>query len=81
MGREQELKKQDLSMEENLTMEETFEALDNIVKQLESGEASLEDAFVMYQKGMELLKECSKKIDTVEKKMLILNENGDLREF
>ena len=76
MGREQELmKKQDL------TMEETFEALDNIVRQLESGDSSLEDAFVMYQKGMELLKECSKKIDTVEKKMLILNENGDLCEF
>ena len=76
MGREQELmKKQDL------TMEETFEALDNIVRQLESGDASLEEAFVMYQKGMELLKECSEKIDTVEKKMLVLNENGDLREF
>ena len=66
---------------QDLTMEETFEALDNIVRQLESGEASLEDAFVMYQKGMELLKECSKKIDTVEKKMFVLNENGDLREF
>lgn len=66
---------------QDLTMEETFEALDNIVRQLESGEASLEEAFVMYQKGMELLKECSKKIDTVEKKMFVLNENGDLREF
>ena len=75
MEREQNLTNKDL------TMEETFEALDNIVKQLESGDASLEDAFVMYQKGMELLKECSKKIDTVEKKMLVLNENGDLREF
>ena len=66
---------------QDLTMEETFEALDNIVRQLESGDASLEEAFVMYQKGMELLKECSKKIDTVEKKMLVLDENGDLREF
>ena len=66
---------------QDLTMEETFEALDNIVRQLESGDASLEEAFVMYQKGMELLKECSEKIDTVEKKMLVLDENGDLREF
>ncbi len=76
MGREQEL-----MAKQDLTMEETFEALEQIVRQLENGDASLEDAFVMYQKGMELLKECSKKIDTVEKKMLILNENGDLREF
>lgn len=63
------------------SIEETFEALDVIVEQLESGEASLEEAFLNYQKGMELLKECSGKIDMVEKKMLQLNENGELSEF
>ncbi|NCB91276.1 MAG: exodeoxyribonuclease VII small subunit [Clostridia bacterium] len=64
-----------------MSIEESFLALDTIVEQLEGGEASLEEAFVMYQKGMELLKECSKKIDTVEKKMMKLNENGELSEF
>lgn len=64
-----------------LTMEESFQALDAIVNQLESGDASLEEAFVIYQKGMELLKECSQKIDTVEKKMQKLNEVGELSEF
>ena len=63
------------------SIEEAFEALDVIVEQLESGEASLEEDFLSYQKGMELLKECSSKIDTVEKKMLQLNENGELSEF
>lgn len=63
------------------SIEEAFEALDLIVEQLESGEASLEEAFLNYQKGMELLKECSSRIDTVEKKMLLLNENGELSEF
>lgn len=63
------------------SIEEAFEALDVIVEQLESGEASLEEAFLSYQKGMELLKECSSKIDKVEKKMLQLNENGELSEF
>lgn len=63
------------------SMEETFQELDLIVEQLESGEASLEETFRMYQKGMELLKVCSQKIDTVEKKMLKLNENGELSEF
>ena len=48
---------------------------------MESGEASLEETFLMYQKGMELLKECSSKIDMVEKKMMLLNENGELHEF
>lgn len=65
----------------SVSIEEAFSALDTIVEQLESGEASLEEAFLMYQKGMELLKDCSSKIDTVEKKMLKLNENGELSEF
>ena len=63
------------------SMEEAFAALDEIVEQLETGEGSLEEAFQNYQKGMELLKECSSKIDTVEKKMQQLNENGELSEF
>ena len=35
----------------------------------------------MYQKGMEVLKQCSQKIDMVEKKMLQMNKDGDLSEF
>ena len=55
--------------------------LDKIVEKLESREISLEDSFVMYQKGMEVLKQCSQKIDMVEKKMLQMNKDGDLSEF
>lgn len=64
-----------------MSMEEAFSQLDGIVGRLESGETSLEEAFQIYQKGMELLKNCSDKIDRVEKKMMKLNENGDLSEF
>ena len=66
---------------EKTTIEESLKELDAIVAKLESREISLEDSFALYQKGMELLKECSKKIDTVEKKMLKMNENGELSEF
>ena len=68
-------------MAEKTTIEESLKELDAIVVKLESREISLEDSFALYQKGMELLKECSKKIDTVEKKMLKMNENGELSEF
>ena len=67
--------------ESEKTIEETLKELDGIVEKLESRETSLEDSFSLYQKGMELLKGCSNKIDTVEKKMLKMNENGDLSEF
>ena len=68
-------------MAEKTTIEESLKELDAIVAKLESREITLEDSFSLYQKGMELLKECSKKIDTVEKKMLKMNENGELSEF
>ena len=65
---------------QEMTMEEALKELDWIVERLESREISLEDSFALYQKGMELLRQCGK-IDTVEKKMLKLNEDGELSEF
>ena len=66
---------------EELTLELAFEKLERMLEQLESREISLEDSFVLYQKGMELLKVCNEKIDTVEKKILIMNGDGELDEF
>ena len=63
------------------TIEESLKELDGIVEKLESRDISLEESFAMYQKGMELLKQCSNKIHTVEKKMLKVNEDGELSEF
>ena len=72
---------EDKNLAEDFTIEESIKELDLIVQRLESREISLEDSFVMYQKGMELLRQCSGKIDTVEKKMLMINEDGGLSEF
>lgn len=63
------------------SLEEVFEQLDEIIENLEETTVSLEDSFQLYNKGMELLKICNDKIDTVEKKMLILDENGEQHEL
>lgn len=70
-----------INEKEELTLEESFQELDAIVDKLEHESLSLEASFKAYQNGMELLKSCNTKIDTVEKKMLLLNENGELSEF
>ena len=62
-------------------IEDVFQELDVIAEKLESSDTSLEDSFRLYTKGMELLKYCSGKLDTVEKKMLQMDEDGTLREF
>lgn len=63
------------------SLETVFEQLDEIVEQLEAEDVSLEDSFGLYHKGMDLLKVCNEKIDTIEKKMMMLDENGEQHEF
>lgn len=75
----EQIQKTDTQNEKKI--EEVFQELDTIADQLESGETSLEDSFRLYKKGMELLKYCSDRLDTVEKKMLQMDEDGTLREF
>lgn len=63
------------------SIEEVFAQLDVLAEKLENRDTSLEDSFALYKKGMELLKYCSEKLDTVEKKMLQMNEDGTFSEF
>lgn len=68
-------------LQEEKTLEEMFAELDLLAGKLEDRDTSLEDSFRLYRQGMELLKLCSDKLDTVEKKMLQLNEDGTFSEF
>lgn len=63
------------------SLEETFAQLDAMLGKLESRDITLEESFTLYQQGMELIKECNAKIDTIEKKMKIMNEEGELVDF
>lgn len=76
-----EKKKENAPEMVEMSIEEAFGRLDELAEKLEDRETSLEDSFQLYSKGMELLKYCSSKLDTVEKKMLQMNEDGTLSEF
>ena len=67
--------KNDTQIQEEKSLEEVFAELDLLAEKLEDRETSLEDSFLLYRQGMELLKFCSDRLDTVEKKMLQINEN------
>lgn len=77
----QKKEKDSTKVDISISIEEAFSLLDETVKQLESDTISLEDSFVTYKKGMEILKLCNDKIDAVEKKVMILNKDGELDEF
>ena len=63
------------------TLEEIFGKLDQVIEKLEDRETTLEDSFAAYEQGVRYLKACNEKIDRIEKKMLVINENGGLDEF
>lgn len=63
------------------TLEEIFGKMEGLLEALESREISLEDSFEKYKEGMALLKASGEKIDTVEKAMLVLNDQGEADEF
>ncbi|MCM1047980.1 MAG: exodeoxyribonuclease VII small subunit [Clostridiales bacterium] len=65
----------------DLSLEEAFEQIENTIESLEDENITLEDSFREYQKGMKLLKYCNEKIDMVEKKVLKINEDGELDEL
>ncbi|MFI3237343.1 MAG: exodeoxyribonuclease VII small subunit [Lachnospiraceae bacterium] len=68
-------------MNDNITLEEALAQLEEVIVALEKPDISLEDSFSTYQKGMELVGHCTKTIDTVEKKILMLGNGGELDEF
>ena len=66
---------------EDCSIEDILSQVEDTIADLEAEDISLEDSFVQYKKGMELLKVCNEKIDAIEKKVLILNGEGETDEF
>lgn len=64
-----------------VSLEENFNHIEEMITILENEDVTLEDAFSAYSKGINLLKECNKQIDQVEKKVLKLNGDGQLVEM
>jgi exodeoxyribonuclease VII small subunit len=67
--------------DEKPTLEQRFENLEQILGQMESGDASLDETFALYKQGLGELAEANSMLDDMEKAMLVLNEQGDLEEF
>ncbi len=65
---------------QNLSLEELFQEVESILKKMEGQDIPLEDTFQLYEQGLFYLKECRNKIDTVEKKMMILTADQELVE-
>ena len=64
-------------MSEQLGFEEARRELEQIVAQLESGRAELEDAVALWERGEELYRMCLAKLDAAEGKIEELGRRAE----
>ena len=67
---------------EEKSFETNLKDLEDLVKELESGNVPLEDAIKKYTEAMELAKSCSDKLNNATEKVnKILAADGNLKDF
>ncbi len=60
-----------------LTFEEQIARLEAIVRQLEQGEAPLEESLRLFEEGAALLRGCTQMLDKAEQKVTKLRQGSD----
>ena len=65
-----------------MTFEKAMTALEQIVKELETGDLPLEKAFEKFEEGVKLSTFCSEKLNETEKRVTLLlkDQKGDVLE-
>jgi exodeoxyribonuclease VII small subunit len=64
-----------------LTFEQAFAQLEEIVEKLESTELSLDESVALFERGQTLAAQCAKLLDAAELKVKQLMPSGDLEDF
>jgi exodeoxyribonuclease VII small subunit len=70
-----------ITQQEPASFEVALKELEGIVKQLETGEAKLEEALELFERGVKLTRFCTQKLDEAEKKidMLVKDSQGQYK--
>lgn len=62
-------------MSKQKNFEQTLDKLENIVKELESGELGLDGSLKKFEDGLKMYQECRELLKDAEKKISILTQN------
>ena len=66
-----------MEKKKSLTFEEAASRIEQIVKQLEMGDAPLDLSLALFEEGAKLIKDCSKLLDNAEQKVVKLQKDSD----
>lgn len=62
---------------QELQFEQAMQRLEQIVRQLEKGDAKLEDAMKLFEEGTSLAARCGRLLDEAEKQVVRLSKGAD----
>ena len=65
----------------DMTIEQKFELLEQLVSKLENEKLSLEESIKVYEEAMKLSKDLSLELNEVTKKVMLIQEEGNIEEF
>lgn len=63
------------------TIEESFQALEEIITKMESADVTLDESFSLYKSGMEELQKANSKIEQTKKAVMAISKDGGLEVF
>ncbi len=63
------------STESSINFEKALNELEQIVRELESGDVNLDQSLKKFEKGIELYKNCRSSLENAEKKIKILSDS------
>ena len=71
-----------MPIDENMTFEAALARLEEIVRQLEGGDAPLDASLALYAEGVALVRLCNSRLDHAQQrvKILTLGEDGTMQE-
>ena len=64
-------------MEKEMNFEELMKRLETITTKLEKENLNLDESVKLFEEGMKISKECSEKLESAEKRITVLLNNGD----
>jgi exodeoxyribonuclease VII small subunit len=64
-----------------ITFEQAFTQLEEIVERLESAELSLDESVSLFEKGQALAAQCARLLESAELKVKQLSSAGELEDF
>ncbi len=69
---------ENMKEQQNISIEESLDKIDDIIKALENPEVPLAESLKLYSEGAMLVSQCKEAISGIEKEIQVLEEQGEV---